>query len=509
MQPAHKARQPVYGRMIDAVFLAGALLLGLFCAWQGWAAVLPFLLGMAGFGLLRFAWRRPFHEAFAVYLALSAFNYYYFYCAQFTGRNPTDFGDWGTPATTLEKLQKDIALFALLGLAVFKLAQNHFSGLPLWLNARTGWQNPLLRLTGLFAVFTLLRGLFWVFEGEQLFDLLYYMRANLAFAVLPILMGTVLMPCRQAFLLCCKAMAWMLPVVSALGVVEFLLHGSPYQRSFGGGEMFYRAVSTLQNPNNLGGYLATMVGMMVVLYGTGALNRWERLGFWLAMPLGVTCLFMTLSRSTLLFGFIALVLYGLVNWWCAPAQKAFSIANGNTGPKRAWMWIALAGLVVSGLALLKFFDFQSALRLAIEQYADPFSEQGSYRIYAPLAIFQKLLENPWAFLFGASWSAMPYASDNAFATVLLRNGLVGFSLYAAIWLQAMKVCVWALKMPQPDVLYKIGFYVLMFQFLYAFSAPIHENFPHNLYFWFMVGMLAWLESKPPAKSPVNMEGDVL
>ena len=71
----------------------------------------------------------------------------------------------------------------------------------------------------------------------------------------------------------------------------------------------------------------------------------------------------------------------------------------------------------------------------------------------------------------------------------------------------MKVCVRALKKSQPEVLYKIGFYVLTFQFLYAFSAPIHENFPHNLYFWFTVGMLAWLESQPPAKIPVNLGGD--
>jgi len=39
-------------------------------------------------------------------------------------------------------------------------------------------------------------------------------------------------------------------------------------------------------------------------------------------------------------------------------------------------------------------------------------------------------------------------------------------------------------------------YILIFQFLYGFSAPIHENFPHNLYFWLAIGTLAWMESEP-------------
>jgi hypothetical protein len=474
---------------LEGFFVLIALVAGYWVAGTGMEGAIPLVLGMAAFFGVRLLMRRPFHEALAGFVAISAFNYYYFYCARLTGRNPTDLGTWGVPATSMEKLLKDLVFFGLLGLATFQLLHKHLENRPLWSRRMT---HPLMLLISLFAVYSVLRGITWIFQGESLYDLLYYVRGNVEYAVLPLILATVLIKKEQQLAWICKGIVYTLPIVSALGIAEFFLHGSPFVRSFGGGHIFYRATSTLQNPNNLGGYLATALGVGIIYFLAKQFNRWERWIFIATLPLGLACLFMTLSRSSILF-MVATTGICLALRWIAHRR---SLPPGHSTLNPKWiMWGSLA-LIGGSYVLLTFFDFKHAILDAASQYLDPTSSTAGYRIFAPLFTLHNLLEHPFRVLFGSTWTQVNFGPDNAFAYVLLRNGLVGFVLYASIWGIALWTCLRRVLWRYCHFLYWICAYVLFFQFLYAFSAPIHENFPHNMYFWLVIGVLAWLESEP-------------
>ena len=467
-----------------------ALGLGYWVAISGLEGAIPLIAGMGGFLVIRLIMRRPFHEAMTGFVAIAAFNYYYFYCSRLTGRNPTDVGTWGVPATNTEKMSKDIVLMGLLALAGFQLLHQHMENRPLWSRRMT---HPLMMLISFFTVYTVLRGITWVFQGEDMYDLLYYIRGNVEFAILPLVLATVLIQKQEQLATVCKGMVYSLPIVSILGIVEFCINGSPYVRSFGGGHLFFRAASTLQNPNNLGGYLVTVLGVSAIYFLAKQYNFWERWGFKLTIPLAVTCLFMTLSRSSMLFMVATCAICGVLRL-VAHVRSLPSGFGLTIKPK----WLMLGGLALLGViyVLITYFDFQHAVMDGASQYLDPSSTTANYRIFAPLFTLKGLLEHPVNALFGSTWTEVHFGPDNAFAYVLLRNGLVGFVMYAAIWIIALWTCLRRVLWRYCHFLYWVCTYVLVFQFLYGFSAPIHENFPHNMYFWLIIGVLAWLESEP-------------
>ena len=123
-----------WARLADILIILGAIGLGSYVAQNDFESVVPLILSLSGFIIVRFALKRPFHEAFTLYIAIAAFNYYYFYCSKLTGRNPTDVpGSIGLPATDLEKLQKDIVFGLLLLLAGIKLFIGRIQGKEMWL----------------------------------------------------------------------------------------------------------------------------------------------------------------------------------------------------------------------------------------------------------------------------------------------------------------------------------------------------------------------------------------
>lgn len=483
--------------MLTLICFLTALLTGALIAANGFAIAPPLLLSLTALLILRLVLKNPFYRALSFYISVAAFNYYYFYCSRFTGRNPTDVGDWGIPATPLEKAQKDILFFVLLGLALIQLFRYRMAGQPLWFKRL---EHPIYKWLGAFMAFVLIRGIFWIWQGDTTFDLLFYWRTHLEWALLPFLIATVLLKKEAQLEGVLKTIVYALPVVACLGIVEFFLNGSPYQRSFYGGHIFSRAVATLQNPNNLGGYLATAMGLFILLFSAQRLNRWERWLFWPSIPLGLTCLFMTLSRSSLLFFFLAITL----NLALLFRQTLFS-ASGNKTAQRIALWAyGGVGLISIGV-LYQFFDLQHAFQDAVELYVQS-SVVSNARFYAPAVTLGMLLEHPLAALFGYSKSVVWAGADNAFANVLLRNGLIGFSLYMGVWLSALwssfRQAYRAID-SAPGILSLLCFYILSFQFLYAFTAPVHENFPHNLYFWFTVGTIAWINSRPIIASHEN------
>lgn len=474
---------------LEVLFVLFALFAGFWTASAGFKAFVIILVSLLAFLGVRLLLRRPFHEALALFVGLSAFNFYYFYCARLTGRNPTDVGTWGIPATNLEKLMKDFVLFALLGLAGFKLIHQRLENRPLWSRRLN---HPMVWLILLFMAYSVIRGITWVFQGEDMYDLLYYIRGNMEYAVIPLVLITILVREESQLSLICRGMVYSLPIVSILGIVEFFLQGSPFVRTFGGGHYFYRATSTLQNPNNLGGYLVTVLGVGMVYFLAKKYNAWERWGFKLTIPLALACLFMTLSRSSLMF-MVATAVICLVLRWIAHRR---SLPEGYVIINMKWViWSAL--ILLGGLyVLFNYFDFLHAFQDAANQYLDPTSSVAGYRIFAPFFTLKTMLANPLKILFGITWKEVNFGPDNAFGYILLRNGLLGFVMYAAIWGIALWTCIRRVLWRYSHYLYWVCTYILVFQFLYGFSAPIHENFPHNLYFWLAIGVLIWLESEP-------------
>ncbi len=486
-------QQPIWNLTLEVLFFCVAGALGIGLAQGGFELAVPAVLAMVGYILVRFVLHRPFHEAFSLYIALAAFNYYYFYCAGLTGRDPTDGGEVGIPATPMEKMQKDIVFALVLFLAGIKLFRGKMEGYPFW---HKRLDHPVLRLILLFMVFTVFRAFFWVWNGEKNFDLLYYVRTNIEFAVIPVLLCTSLIDREKSLRQIFKAIVYTLPIVAILGIVEFMIHGSAYERAFYGGQMFSRATATLQNPNNLGGYLAVAIGVYILYFFKNQLTQFERMLFWPTMPLAFACLFMTLSRSSIVFFFITLTLcFGilyLTTHWQMGRQRLQVCRN--------LMVSYVLTLGVSFFILYNYFDLKNALVDAVELYVQS-STVSNARLYAPVITLINLTSDPLVLLFGYSKSMAEGNADNALANVLLRNGLVGTFLFVSIWVQAIWISLRRILEADKtrSFLYLVCFYVLVFLFLYSFSAPVNQNFPHNMYYWFTVGVVIWLESKPVRK----------
>lgn len=479
---------------LESVMVLAALLVGYWVSRTGMEGLVPVLAAMAGFVVIRVIWKRPFAEALALFVGLSAFNFYYFYCARLNGRNPTDVGTWGVPATNMEKLTKDLVFMALLALGGLKLFYMRLENYPL-LSRRLN--HPLIWLIILFIAYSALRGISWVFQDEGLYDLLYFIRGNMEFSLIPLIAMTAVIQEERQLAVVFRWVIYALPVVSALGIVEFFIHGSPFIREGWQGHVFYRAASTLQNPNNLGGFLATILGVGMVYLLAGQFKRWERWTFWLTIPLAVTCLFMTLSRSSIVFLAATSVVCLLLRW----VAHRRSLPAGFVTINKKWLAVALFGLAGGGFVLMNYFDFQHILSEAARQYLDPTSSVAGYRIFAPFSVLPILLDNPIKALFGITWKEVNFGPDNAFGYILLRNGVVGFVLYVAIWGVALSTCIRRVLWRYCHFLYWVCTYVLVFQLFYGFSAPIHENFPHNMYFWVVIAILVWMESHAAEGAP--------
>jgi hypothetical protein len=466
-----------------------AILAGYWIAQAGFDGLIPAVEIMVGFLVLKVIRRRPFAEALALFVALSAFNFYYFYCARLTGRNPTDVGTWGVPATNTEKIMKDVVFMGLMALGSLKLFYMRLENHPFWSRKLN---HPLIWLIILFIAYSALRGISWVFQDEDLYDLLYYIRGNMEFSLIPLIAMTAVITEEAQLTKVFRWVIYTLPVVSVLGIVEFLIHGSAFIRVGWQGQVFYRAASTLQNPNNLGGFLVTVLGIGMIYLMTKQYNRWEKWLFILSIPLTLTCLFMTISRSSIVF-LVVTSLVCLTLRWVAHRR---SLPQGFVTVNRKWLiWGAFA-LAAGGFVLMNYFNFHHILSEAASQYLDPNSSVAGYRIFAPFSVMPLLLENPFKVLFGITWKEVNFGPDNAFGYILLRNGLVGFVLYVAIWGVALWTCIRRVLWRYCHFLYWVCTYILVFQLFYGFSAPIHENFPHNLYFWVVIAILVWLESKP-------------
>jgi hypothetical protein len=473
-----------------------ALSAGWVVAQSDFIMALQLVLVLVGIIIGGYVLHRPFHQGFALYMALMAFNYYYFYCAKLTGRNPSDFGDWGIPATPLEKVQKDIFFFVLLALALIKLFKDKMEGHPFWSRRL---EHPLFKLILLYGAYVVTHGIFWIMEGENSFNILQYIRTSIEFAVIPLLMCTALIRSEKQINTVFKGILYSLPVVSILGIIEFFIKGSAYERSYFGGQMFYRAVSTLQNPNNLGAYLGTVLGLYILYYLYGQLNRFERWWFWPSLILGISCLFMTISRSSILIFFIMITLTLVVHFFAGRKDR-----KQQSGV--IWKPLLGYGLLVgaSGLVLIQYFDFSHAMVNAVDLYVDNRSVLSQNRLYAPVISMAALLESPMTALFGYTPSGY-IGSDNSIANVLVQNGVIGFLLYVAIWQRALMDGLFGAIRGQAGRahLYMASFYLIGFQILHGFTSPINKNFPHNMYFWFTVGVLIWLGSRPARSTPTE------
>jgi hypothetical protein len=171
-----------------------------------------------------------------------------------------------------------------------------------------------------------------------------------------------------------------------------------------------------------------------------------------------------------------------------------------------WKPLLGYGLLVgaSGLVLIQYFDFSHAMVNAVDLYVDNRSVLSQNRLYAPVISMAALLESPMTALFGYTPSGY-IGSDNSIANVLVQNGVIGFLLYVAIWQRALMDGLFGAIRGQAGRahLYMASFYLIGFQILHGFTSPINKNFPHNMYFWFTVGVLIWLGSRPARSTPTE------
>ena len=481
--------------------MLGACGLGFYVTQRDFGAVVPIILAFTLMIIVRFTLKRPFYESLTLYMAIAAFNYYYFYCSRLTGRNPTDVPGVGMPATDLERMQKDIIFGIMLLLASIKMFSIKMQGKSIWLKRIT---HPLLRITVFYVVYSILRSFFVVFQGGSPFNAMVYVRVNAEYALIPFLMLSTLITEEKQLQVIFRGMLYTLPLVALLGIIEFFIQGSPYIRSFSAGQTFYRATSTLQNPNNLGGYLGTVMGVYVIYFIKQKLGGMEKTMFFPAMGLGMACLFMTLSRSSILT-FLILVSATIFIFLYAQSKRL-----KKQKYKLAKNIIGFYGVVllISLFVLYKFFDFSNALSDGLSLYGSGESSTGSGRIFALFVYLFPVISNPLRALFGYGVGLFS-GIDNAFAYNLVENGLVGFGLYISIWFISFKVCLKRIldKNREYSYLYLVCFYILGYQALYGCTAPININFPHNLYFWFTVGVLGWMETpfQDPSMQAISEE----
>ncbi|MEM0952416.1 MAG: O-antigen ligase family protein [Cyanobacteria bacterium P01_H01_bin.74] len=471
-----------------------ALVLGILVAGYSAQTLVVAITGLLLFVSLRFAKNRSFYEIIALYIALAAFNFYYFYCAKLTGRNPTDLGTWGKPATTLEKLQKDIVLAILLLATLSQMVIGQISRMAVF---QVNLNHPIYQVVGIYFVFCIIRSLFKVYENESLFYIFYYLRMTVMFITLPLILAVAVKKKSQLLRIC---KWWVMPmiIIAILGIVEFSIGGSPYYRSFVDGKVFYRATATLQNPNNLGAYLAVMLGVSgIFLFFKKHFNFFERIILMGSLPVGFVCLLMTLSRSSILFLFASLIIclgvFVHYQLFKSPQSRIKKEALKKTLLK--WLAVLSPILVVLLVVSIQVFNLDQALSLGFSQYFNANSDQGQFRLFSTAVTFDYLLSHPVHFLFGSGWANYAQKPDNAFASMLMRNGLIGFMLYLTIWCQAFFYTLRGIYLNQSyQVIYWVSLYFFTFQALYGLTAPVHVNFPQNLYFWFMVGVIAYLQS---------------
>lgn len=488
-------------RAADFLIIGTGIWLGSYISQNDFESVVPLILTLTAFIIMRFSLKRPFHEAFTLYVAIAAFNYYYFFCAKLTGRNPTDNPyAIGLPATDLERLQKDIVFGLILLLTGVKLFVSQLQGKTIWLK-RT--DNGLLQIVILLAGYSILRSFFVIFEGDTPFNALYYIRTNIEYAVIPFILLTHLISSEKQLNIIYRGMLYTLPLVAFLGIIEFLIHGSAYERSFAGGAIFSRATSTMQNPNNLGAYLGTAMGVYFLYFIKNKLSNLERTLFWPSVPLVLVCLLMTLSRSSILSFFLTVSFCMVFLFY----------ANRKRLTKEAYRYYKNLMVMLIGAGALfvffyyKYFNLTAAVANAVEIYLED-TQTNHFRIFALSTMFKIMIANPLGALFGYSKINNLASPDNAFANILLRNGIIGFGLFMTIWFTAIKTCMKRVmdKTRERSFLYLVCLYILVFQAIFGFSATINQNFPHNMYFWFTIGVIIWLET-PFIKPGMQAQAD--
>lgn len=476
-------------RLIEIISAICAVTVAFFIAQSKFSLIGVAILAIVGITLYRYALKEPFYKTLMIYLSLVAFNYYYFYCAALTGRNPTHIPEMGGQmATPFEQIQKDILFAVILSIAFIKLVDLKFQDKQiLWKRLN----NPLMKVVMVWVGFSIFRTFFIVFEGDTNFNIFHYLRNNIEFATIPFLLATSLITKEKHLNVILKGIFYTIPIVSMLGIIEFFIHGSPFVKTFYGGDLIYRATATMQNPNNLGAYLATTMGVYVIYYLRRGLHYREKLMFWPTMILGMACLFMTLSRSSWIFAFIALTLTMSIVLFVTKAEKG---EKWDVFYQRS---LILYGVVVTGAIyfLFRYFDLSNAIQDAGELYLG-YNKLSLARTYAVNAAMDYLLSHPEGLILGFSKESLTAVPDNAYAEVLVRSGLIGFTLYISIWFLCFKNTIKGmLDKTVTHPLYFSCFYILAFQAMYAFSHPVQRNFPHNLYFWFVVGTVIWLSSR--------------
>lgn len=473
--------------LLELAFWFLAVLVGAAIVYGKYSMLGLIAMALVGLGLLRLALKEPFYKTLTVYMGLVAFNYYYFYCSALTGRNPTDFpAVGGLPATQLELAQKDIFFAIILGVAIMKLFNLRFQGKEI---LKRRLDHPLIKLIGIWIIYCAIRTFFILLEGDTLFNVLHYLRSNTEFALLPFLLLTVLITRKKHFNVIFKGLLYTLPIVAALGVVEFMLEGSVYVKNFSGAKI-YRVTSTLQNPNNLGAYLTTTIGIYIIYYLRHSLSRFERWWFWPVIGVSAACLFMTLSRSSILTFFITLPSIVALHYLIELNMGRFNKRNFTKV-----MGLILAGIGISLFILFRYFDFGNALEDATEVYLS-YNKLSAARSFALILTTDYLLQHPLGLLFGLSKASASSLVDNSFAEILMRSGLIGFILFISMFILGFRSCLRGIfQNRKHQVLYMICFYILSSQLIYSLSSSIIFNYPHYLYFWFTLGVLAIIDSQ--------------
>src|SRR5262249_32251628 len=162
----------------------------------------------------------------------------------------------------------------------------------------------------------------------------------------------------------------------------------------------------------------------IIYYLYGKFNKLEKLWFWPSLVLGLTCLFMTISRSSILVFFLmASICFG---FYIVLSLKNKDKKNISRTKKLLIGYCLLVG--ISGIVLYKHFDFYYAIKDIMELYFDTRTGVSNARLFALAPTMSVLLKNPFFVLFGYTKSSY-FASDNTFADILMLNGVIGFILY--------------------------------------------------------------------------------